>query len=165
MERSQRTGPNPVFYSLPFLLAFALSVVMLMTDSNLRTDFGTLSSGYYVHWYVILATAVAALVGAALLLVARSRTAVKVGTIGSGLLVLVFLGAIATYSQVGFASAVDFANYLFGVTYYGGDIRYLYDVLLAVYFVTFLWGAVGLARSRSAKGVPAATVGEGGTGS
>src|SRR5208282_805149 len=148
MADSERVVPNPVFFSGAFVLAFALSVVMLVTDTNLQTDFGTMSSGYYVHWYVILGTAVADLIGVALLLLLRSRTAVKLCTIGSGLLVAVFLGAIFTYSQVGFASASDFANYLFGITYYGGDIRYLYDVLLAVYIATFLGGDVGLAMPR-----------------
>ncbi|MGA8603631.1 MAG: hypothetical protein WB788_01005 [Thermoplasmata archaeon] len=148
MVESERAVPNPIFFSAAFGLAFALSVVMLVTDTNLQTDFGTVSSGYYVHWYVILGTAVADLIGVALLLLLRSRTAVKLCTVGSGLLVAVFLGAIFTYSQVGFASATDFANYLFGVTYSGGDIRYLYDILLAVYIATFLGGAVGLLMSR-----------------
>jgi len=147
MADTERAVPNPILFSAAFVLAFALAVVMLITDTNLQTDFGSMSSGYYVHWYVILGTAVADLIGVVLLLLLRSRTAVKLCTLGSGLLVAVFLAAIFTYSQVGFASASDFANYLFGVTYSGGDIRYLYDVLLAVYIATFLWGVVGLAVS------------------
>ena len=148
MSDKARPVPNPIFYSGAFVLAFALSVVMLMTDTNLQTNFGT-TSMYYAHWYVVLGTAVADLVGAALLLTFRSRTAVKLGVIGSGLLVVLFLGVIATYSQVGFASAGDFANYLFGVTYFGGNIRYLYDVLLATYLGTFVWGVAGLLLSRN----------------
>jgi hypothetical protein len=138
-----------VAYSLLFLLAFALSVVMLLTDQNLKTDFGSVSSGYYLHWYVVLVTAIADLVGAALLLAVRSRFAVKVGVAGSGLLALVFLGDIFTYSQVGFTSAGTFANYLFGITYYGGDIRYLYDAVLAVYLLTALVGVVLLLATRT----------------
>jgi hypothetical protein len=136
------------YYGIPFVLAFALSVVMLATDKNLQTDFGTLSSGYYFHWYVVLIAAIADILGALLLFWARSRRAVIVGTIGSGLLAAIFVGDIFTYSQVGFSSASDFANYLFGVTYYGGDIRYLYDVVLAVYILAFLWGVVVLWRMR-----------------
>jgi hypothetical protein len=128
-----RVSTSAVGCGLIFLLAFALSVVMLLTDSNLRTNFGAMSSGYYFHWYIVLATAIADVVGALLLLTLRSRTVIKGGVAGSGLLILVLLGAILSYAQVGFASASDFANYLFGVTYYGGDIRYLYDALLAVY--------------------------------
>lgn len=150
MVSDRKAVPNPIFYSGAFVLAFALSVVMLLTDTNLQNDFGSMSSGYYLHWYVVLGTAIADLVGAALLIALRSRTAVKLGVIGSGLLVVLFLGDIATYSQVGLASASDMANYLFGVTYYGGDIRYLYDLLLAVYIATFLWGVAGLAMSRGA---------------
>jgi len=149
MSYAVRPVPNPIFYAGAFVLAFVISVVMLITDTNLQTNFGTVSM-YYAHWYVVLGTAVADLVGAALLLTLRSRTAVKLGVIGSGLLVVLFLAVIATYSQVGFTSAGDFANYLFGVTYYGGDIRYLYDVLLATYIATFLWGVAGLAISRNA---------------
>lgn len=142
-------------YSLAFLLAAALSFVMLATDQNLQTDFGTMSGGYFLHWYVVLATGVADLVGAALLLVLRNRTAVKLGVVGSALLTLMFVGVIATYAQVGFASASDFAQYLFGVTYFGGDIRYLYDVLLATYIGTFVSGVVGLALTRKSR-APAA---------
>jgi hypothetical protein len=147
MMNGERVTPNPLLFSGAFALAFALSVVMLFTDKNLQTDFGTVPA-YYVHWYVILGTAIADLIGVALLLLLRSRTAVKLCTLGSGLLVLVFVGAIFTYSQVGFASAGDFANYLFGITSTSGDIQYLYDVLLAVYVAAFLWGIVGLALSR-----------------
>jgi hypothetical protein len=148
MQSAPRMGQNPAFYGVAFLLAFVLSVVMLATDNNLRTDFGTVSSGYYLHWYVVAATAAADLIGAALLFLRPSRMGVKVGVVASGLLVAVFLGDVLTYSQVGFSSASAFANYLFGVTYSGGDIRYLYDVLLAVYIATFIWGILSLVRTR-----------------
>ncbi|MGD0249373.1 MAG: hypothetical protein ABSB97_00545 [Thermoplasmata archaeon] len=147
MAEMSRQLSNPAYYGLAFLLAFALSVVMLVTDKNLQTNFGTVSN-YYAHWYVVLGTAIVDLVGAALLLALRSRTVYKVGVVGSGLLAVLLVGDIATYSQVGFSSASSFANYLFGVTYYGGNIRYLYDVLLAVYIATFLWGVASLALTR-----------------
>ncbi len=135
-------------YSGFFALAFALSVVMLVTDSNLRTDFGTLTSGYFSHWYVVLVTAVADLIGAALLGALASRRAIQGGVIGSGLLALVFVGDIFTYGSVGFASATSFAQYLFGLTYYGGDIRYLYDIVLAVYLAAFVYGVAALRRTK-----------------
>jgi hypothetical protein len=143
-------------YSVLFFLAFALSVVMLFTDKNLQTDFGAVKQGYFLHWYVVLGTAIADLIGAIGLVVVASRTAVKAGIAGSGLMILIFLGDIATYSLVGFASATAFADYLFGVTYPGGDIRYLYDVLLAVYIVTFIVGFVILARAKRRSPAPAA---------
>jgi len=151
MESARTKSLFPVVYSLPFLVAAGLSILMLATDKNLQTDFGTMSSGYYAHWYAVLAMAIADFVGAALLLVLRSRTAVKIGVVGSALLTVALLGAILTYQQVGFASATDMANYLFGVTYYGGDIRYLYDVLLGTDLATFVGGLVGLALTRDSR--------------
>jgi hypothetical protein len=138
-------------YSLVFFLAFGLSVVMLLTDNNLRTDFGSISSGYFSHWYVILATAVADVIGGVLLVVVGSRTAIKAGVVGSGLIALIFVGDIFTYSQVGFSSAGAFANYLFGASYSGGHIRYLYDALLAVYIIGVIAGIVALLASREKK--------------
>ncbi len=147
-------------YGLLFLIAFALSVVMLATDQNLRTDFHTVTSGYYAHWYVVLVTAVADLFGGLLLLGLGTRTAVKGGVVGSGLLVVLFVGDVATYHQVGFQTAGDFADYLFGITYYGGDIRYLYDALLAVYVVAFLVGLLLLWSLREPpEGAPATAPG------
>jgi hypothetical protein len=154
MANAQRPALNPAFYGLPFVLAFALSVIMLITDKNLQTDFGTMSSGYYFHWYVVLGTAVADVLGAALLFLLRSRMAVKAGVAGSGLLVALFAGDVLTYSQVGFSSASAFANYLFGITYSGGNIRYLYDVVLAAYVLTFLWGVAYLALTRPSRVLP-----------
>jgi len=160
MENPKPRPAYPAYYGLAFLLAFALSVVMLITDKNLQTDFGTVSNGYFVHWYVILGTAVADLVGAALLLAVRSRLSVLIGVIGSALLTLLLVGAIFTYSQVGFASTTDMANYLFGITYYGGDIRYLYDALLAVYIGTFVTGVVMLVATRSKQAVSSPSEGD-----
>lgn len=151
MESARPKSVFPIVYSLPFLLAFGLSVLMLATDKNLQTNFGAVSSGYFVHWYVVAVTAAADLVGAFLLLILRSRTSVKLGTIGSGLLVILFLGVVLTYQQVGFTSAYAFAQYLFGITYYGGDIRYLYDGLLATYIGTFLLGVVDLVVTRNSQ--------------
>lgn len=137
-----------------FLLAFGLSVVMLGTDSNLWTGFGSVS-GYYFHWWVVLVATAAELIGAIFLIVLGTRLAVKGGLVGSSLLTLVFLGDILTYKQVGFNSAADFANYLFGVTYTGGDIRYLYDLLLATYIAAAVFGAIILVRTRPRPSLPA----------
>jgi len=158
MERPSWKERFPVLYAAPFALAFGLTVLMLVTDKNLQTNFGTVSSGYYLHWWGVLVTAVADLVAIGLLLLLRSRTSVKIGTIGSGLLIVAFLGVILSYSQVGFASAMQFAQYLFGVTYYGGNLRYLYDVVLATYFGTFALGIAGLllTRNDAERGAPAA---------
>ncbi len=144
----------PLIYGLLFLLAGVLSVVMLVTDKNLQTDFGTVSSGYYLHWYGVLAMAVADFAGAALLLLFRSRAMIKLGTVGSGLLAVANLGVILTYAQVGFSTATSFAQYLFGITYYGGDVRYLYDLVLGVYLATFVTGLVCLLATRHSNSAP-----------
>jgi hypothetical protein len=145
---AHRTSLLCLAYAGFFLVAFALTVVMLVTDRNLRTDFGSVS-GYYLHWWVVLITGVADILGAALLLALGSRRAVSGGVLGSALIAAIFLGDIATYSTVGFASASAFAKYLFGVTYSGGDIRYLYDILLAVYIATVIYGCIVLLATRS----------------
>jgi hypothetical protein len=162
-EHAHRRLVYPALYGLPFLIAFGLSVVMLMTDKNLQTNFGLVSSGYFSHWYVILATAVADLAGAFLLLFVRSRTSVKLGVLGSGLLAAVFVGAIFTYNQVGggfFTTPTSFADYLFGITYYGGDIRYLYDALFGVYVATFVSGIAVLVLTRASRARAGAVAGE-----
>lgn len=151
MESASVKQRFPLLYGLPFALAFGLTVLMLATDKNLQTNFGTMASGYYLHWWGVLVTAIADLVALGLLVLLRTRTSVKIGVIGSGLLVVVFLGVILSYSQVGFSSAMAFAQYLFGVTYYGGDLRYLYDVLLAVYIATFATGVAGLVLTKDVR--------------
>lgn len=147
-------------YGLLFLVAFVLSVWMLLTDKNLRTNFGLQTSGIYLHWYVIVVLAFADVAGAVLLFTLGSRRAVVAGIAGSGVAVLIFLGDIFSYSQVGggfFSSPSEFAKYLFGISYYGGDVRYLYDTLLAAYLITFLVGWAILRRgSRRRSSPPAA---------
>lgn len=137
----------PIVYAAAFALAAILAIIMLVTDTNLQTNFGT-APKYFVHWYGVLGMAVADLIAVALLLAWRTRAAVVLGVVGSSLLSLAMVAVVATYQQVGFASAGDFANYLFGVTYFGGDVRYLYDALLGVDVATAVGGAVYLAATR-----------------
>jgi hypothetical protein len=151
MERSISTSRFASVYSLAFFIAAALGIVMLITDKNLQTDFGAVSSGYYAHWYGVLALVVVTLIGAALLVAIRSRNVVKLAIAGSGVSIVALLGIVLTYQQVGFSSAMAFAQYLFGITDYGGDVRYLYDALLAVYIVAFVGGLVGLLLTREAQ--------------
>ncbi len=144
----ERPSIAAVGLSLLYFVATALAIWMLLSDQNLRTDFGTLSNGSYAHWYAVLAMAIVSGAGGVLLATVRSRWAIWAGTIGAALLALAMVGDIFTYAQVGFSSAWDFAQYLFGITYYGGDVRYLYDALLAVYIITAIVGAVLLAVTR-----------------
>lgn len=152
MDRTRRAAAG---VGVLFLLALGLTVLMLLTDTNLRTDFGSMSSGYFSHWYVVLATGVADAIGATLLLVVGSRRTIQVGAVGAGLIALLFVADVLTYSQVGFSSAQSFASYLFGWTASSGNIRFLYDVLLGVYVVTAATGVGVLRTRRRAPTVPA----------
>jgi hypothetical protein len=148
METSWMKRRFPRMYSLAFVVAGVLSVVMLLTDKNLQNNFGTVSSGYFVHWYAVLGMAIVDFAGAGLLLGVGTRRMAQIGVIGSALFALAMVADIATWSLVGFSSPTSFADYLFGVTYFGGDIRYLFDALLGVYLGTSVVGAVGLRLSR-----------------
>lgn len=160
MENRKEDRRLAIAYSLPFLVAAGLSALMLVTDKNLQTDFGTVTSGYFSHWYAVLAMAVADLGGAAILLGFRSRLAVKIGVLGSAVFAFALVADVFTYHAVGFASAQQFADYLFGVTYFGGNLRYLYDAVLATYIATSVSGAVGLTITRPSK-VPSGPVDSG----
>jgi hypothetical protein len=146
------------------LLDFVISVVMLVTDKNLQTDFGA-SSPYYLHWYGVLAMGILDLLLGLVLLtfsatssLARRwpklrRLAVLGSTAWSVLAIIAMVGIVETYPQVGFANANQFAMYLFGTTAYPGALSYipwLYDLLLAAYVLTAILGVVSLLRRRPA---------------
>lgn len=152
MDRPPRqTTKLAAGYSLPFLVAFGLSVVMLVTDKNLQNDFG-LVNPYYIHWYGVLVTAAIDLVGAGLLLAVRTRLMVKVGVLGSTLLAISLVAVVFTPGSAGFGSPSAYAQYLFGETSnFGNNIRYLYDVLLGTYVATAVGGALALALTRPTK--------------
>jgi hypothetical protein len=162
-----RDGRVLAFGTVLFV-AFLVSVVMLVTDKNLQTDFGAVSP-YYLHWYGVLAMAIVDLVVAAALF-GTSRSAMRdrmsASTRRAGVIaavawvviaIVVMVGIVATYSQVGFANMGQFEQYLFGVTPYSGALSYipwLYDLLLAVYIVALGVGA--FATQRAAPTVPGA---------
>jgi hypothetical protein len=149
-----------VAFGLLLLLDFVLSLVMLVTDKNLQTDFGV-QSPYYLHWYGVLAMGVLDLVLGLSLLVSASgstmqrmsssvrRTGVMGALAWSVIAILAMLGIVTTYAQVGFSSMSQFAQYLFGVTAYPGALSYipwLYDLLLVLYVVTAAAGALASRR-------------------
>lgn len=147
------------FYSIPFFVATGLLIAMLVSDGNLAGNFGFNHGGYFVgaffiEWYAVLALAMASLVGGVLLVALRSRTMVKAGVVGAGLAIAVFLGAILTYSWVGFSSAAGVAAYLFGLSYVGPGNEtgphhpYLYPLILGVFIATFATGLVAAALDR-----------------
>ncbi|MEM4949880.1 MAG: hypothetical protein QXS75_00900 [Thermoplasmatales archaeon] len=137
-----------VSLGLLYILSFAVVLVILFTDKNLQTDFGSVKP-YFYHWYGLLAVGIISLIAGAILLFTSSRKLGIVGTVGSGLLVLFLIADVATYKTVGFKYPSEFATYLFGLSKYPGSLTYipgLYDVLLALYLIGLIVGIVVLIR-------------------
>lgn len=161
--------PTLVALGLLLLVDFVLSVVMLGTDKNLQTDFGSVSP-YYLHWYGVLAMALVDVVAALVVfgVSMRSNTsgaegflrrnAGGLGLAWSILAILAMVGIVFTWKQVGYANMGQFETYLFGTTAAPGTLSYipwLYDALLAAYVVTAVVAIGALWRSRMAgRGVP-----------
>ncbi|GGM72536.1 hypothetical protein GCM10007108_08340 [Thermogymnomonas acidicola] len=136
--------------SIVYLVAFIVTLVILFTDHNLQTDFGTVKP-YFIHWYGLLITGIVSLIGFGILLAMGSKVWRAVSVAWSLFMVLFMIADIATYSMVGFSSPLQFARYLFGVTKYPGTLSYipgLYDLLFAIYVVS-LGLAVVAYRSKS----------------
>ncbi|MGI0128727.1 MAG: hypothetical protein ACREDE_05605 [Thermoplasmata archaeon] len=161
----QRGDRRVAAFGLLLLIDFVLAVVMLATDKNLQTDFGG-QSPYYLHWYGVLAMAILnLLVGIGLIAYAAvpklkamspsARRGVGIGALAwTVIAILAMLSIVATYSQVGFSNAMQFAQYLFGVTPYPNVqsyIPWLYDLLLAAYVLTAVVGALALRRTASVR--------------
>ncbi len=157
------TNRSTLAFALLLLADVVVSVVMLATDKNLQTDFG-IQSPYYLHWYGVLAMAVLDLLLALALLaystvpmLQQMKISVRKGVVTGALAwtviaILAMVGIVSSYSQVGFPNANQFAQYLFGVTPYPGALSYipwLYDLLLAMYVLTALVGAVAWMGLRS----------------
>jgi hypothetical protein len=151
-------------FALLLLVDFVIVAVMLATDKNLQTDFGTVQSGYYFHWYGLLVEGILDLIVAVAVVSTISLSAMKrqsfssrkyvvIGGLGwTVVAILAMLGIVFTYQQVGFSSMTEFAKYLFGTTAYAGVgsyIPWLYDLLLAAYILTALVGALATRKVRS----------------
>lgn len=120
------------------LIDFIITMVILVTDHNLQTDFGT-TKPYFIHWYGLLITGIIDLVGAAVIFAKPTPQNSTIAAVGSLLLAIFLVADVATYSLVGFSSASSFATYLFGFSKYPGSLPYipgLYDVLFALYVIT-----------------------------
>ncbi|MHB1709203.1 MAG: hypothetical protein ACYCT2_07000 [Thermoplasmataceae archaeon] len=132
------SGRLPAYFSLLFLVQFVITLVILFTDQNLQTDFGTVPK-YFIHWYGLLATGLVDIIAFIVLFVARKRSLVGVG-VGWGVFMAIFqIADIATYSTLNVGlSAGSFAQYLFGVTKFSGALPYIpgmYDLLFVLYIV------------------------------
>ena len=132
------SGRLSAYFSLVFLIQFVITLVILLTDQNLQTDFGTVPK-YFIHWYGLLATGLVDIIAFIVLLAVRKRSMVGVG-VGWALFMAIFqIADIATYGMLNVGlSAGSFAQYLFGVTKFGGALPYIpgmYDLLFAIYII------------------------------
>ncbi len=143
------SGKNTYNFSaqgIVFILAFLTAIVVLFTDKNLQTDFGS-QPPYFIHWYGMLVISLVSMITGIVLIVSRKRDLGIAGTLVSTVLALFLIGDVATYSQVGFNSASQFATYLFGVTRYPNSHPYipgLYDLLLILFIVATILGVIQL---------------------
>ncbi len=151
-QQPKSASPQPWRKVVGVLLAldFIITLAILVTDRNLQTDFGA-THPYYLHWYVLLVTALVDLVGAPLVYLLSSRRLLGAAAGWSIFMAILQVADIATYRLVGFTSPSGFAAYLFGLTHYDGALPYvpgLYDLLLLLYIITAAVSAQALARSK-----------------
>ncbi len=132
-----------LYFSIFFLVQFAVTMIILFTDHNLQTDFGTVPK-YFLHWYGLLITGIADLLAFALLLFVNKRQFVLIGVIWSAFMAIFQVADIATYSSLNVGlTATKFATYLFGFGRYPGALPYipgLYDLLFAIYLIALGFG-------------------------
>ena len=138
MNNATASGRLPAYFSLLFLIQFVITMLILFTDQNLQTDFGTVPK-YFIHWYGLLATGLVDFVAFIVLLAVRKRSMVGVG-VGWAVFMAIFqIADIATYGMLNVGlSAGSFAQYLFGVTKFAGALPYIpgmYDLLFAIYII------------------------------
>lgn len=149
MDNNSDNAKRPV--GAIFLIDFIVTLVILFTDKNLQTDFGV-TKPYFIHWYGLLITGVISLIGGIVIIARPARRTFTVGAAGSILLALFLLADIALYSEVGFKTPQQFATYLFGISKYPGSLNYipgLYDVLFALYIITFAVCLMARSSSKS----------------
>ncbi|MEM0128408.1 MAG: hypothetical protein QXO03_04920 [Thermoplasmatales archaeon] len=146
-EQNNKSG-RFIVLGITYLLAFLIVLVILFTDKNLQTDFGSVKP-YFYHWYGLLFVGILSAVAGAILLFANSRNLGIAGTTGFGILALFLVADIGTYHSVGFKYPGQFATYLFGLSKYPGSLHYfpgLYDLLFVVYLAGFILGVILLNR-------------------
>jgi hypothetical protein len=130
---------DKVVLSFIFYVCFALTVVILVTDQNLQTNFGAVKP-YFIHWYGLLITGLVDLIGGVLFLVRRNPP-LFVANIWFVFMPIFMVADTLTYAEVFFNSPAQFAVYLFGFKKFPGTLAYipgLFDVLFALYILGFL---------------------------
>lgn len=117
---------------------FALTSLILATDVNLQTNFGSVKP-FFIHWYGLLVTGIIDLVGGVLFLRA-ARPPYLIATIWFVFMPVFMVADTLTYAEVYFKTPAQFAVYLFGITKYPGTLYYIpgaFDALFALYLAGF----------------------------
>lgn len=144
-DNSGADGVGVIAQAIIMYAAFLITVVILFTDMNLQTNFGLVTSGYFIHWYWLFVTAIIDVAGASLLIAFRTRRLSMAGTAGTSVMAAFLVLDVFTHSMVagGSFTLAGFADYLFGVSFYNGALSYipgLYDILIAVYVIASIVG-------------------------
>ncbi len=138
-ENNKKTSRVP---GALLFMDFLITALILYTDHNLQTDFG-ISAPYFIHWYGLLITGVAALCGSIIIFARPDKQTLTAGAIGTLIIFLFLIGDVATYRMVGFTTPGQFAAYLFGISAYPHSLPYipgLYDILVILYLISSIAG-------------------------
>lgn len=132
-----------------FFMAFVLESLVLFTDQNLRTDFGTVHP-FFIHWYIFFLLDIVTVLVVIVLLTSRGKLASRIGLAWPIIMVLVMLGDIVTYSSVGFSTPSQFADYLFGFSKYPQTLNYipgLYSMIFIIYVISIMVSLYSIRKS------------------
>ncbi len=137
------------------VIGFLITLVILITDDNLKNDFGLYTgSGYFIHWYGLLVTGIIDIIAAIILFLRPSRFCLALGFAWSIVMIAFLFGDTLLYSQVGFSTMSQFEDYLFGLSKLAGSESYypgLYDVLIGLYVVSLIYSGIALIMHRKGK--------------
>lgn len=133
------------YFSVLFFIQFLITLIILTSDQNLQTDFGTVPK-YFLHWYGMLVSGIVDIIAFVILIFTAKRLFIGLGVIWGAFMAVFQVADILTASSlnVGLTES-QFATYLFGFSKYPGALPYipgLYDVLFAIYIVIVIAGIV-----------------------
>jgi len=129
------------------MLASVASLLILITDRNLQTDFGA-TKPYYYHWYGLLLLTFITLLGGSFTLIKNERTSRIIPVLGSLIpLIFILVDVFFLYGTVGFHNPDQFATYLFGLSKYPDTLSYLpglFDIYTVTLVIALITSSLGL---------------------
>ncbi|MHB8361156.1 MAG: hypothetical protein ACYDDC_05060 [Thermoplasmataceae archaeon] len=142
------------FLGMLLLIDFIVTLTILITDNNLKNDFGIYKgSGYFYHWYGLMITGILDLIGAIILFIKPQKIFLMLGAIWSIIMIAFTVGDIFQYKSVGFSNASQFASYLFGLSKFPGAEPYypgLFDILVGIYVIALIYSIIAVIKTRNA---------------